>query len=196
MDKPFKELRFTRSRQAVTFVTAGMACLGITGGLVILWWQRTDPPSLWWGVPTLLLAWASLRLAVHLTRHAYLLLSPIGIEIFPFFRPAQHMQLFSWGEIRDAEVSGDRRWLTLTLAGYEDSKVIITLDPVKIPARELLAKAVDGIRKKREEAAAAGTGAPPVGVEGQAVVADAEPKGEVRDADESGPASSPAARPL
>jgi hypothetical protein len=147
---PFKELRFTRSQQAVTFVIAGVVCVSIAGGLLVLYFSKVNGPnSPWWALLPLTAAWASFRLAAHLTRHAFLLLSPIGIEIFPFFRPAQNMTLFSWGEIQHAEVSPDTRLLTLTLAGYTDSKVIISLDPVKPGSRPLLAKAIAGVMEKR-----------------------------------------------
>lgn len=149
-DKPFQELRFTRSRQALTFVIAGVICISLTAGLVLLWWWRVnDPPSIWWAMLPMTAAWACFRLAAHLARHAYLLLSPIGIEIFPFFRPAQNMQLISWGEIQHAEVSPDARLLTLTLAGCQDAKVIISLDPMPPAARRLLAKAIAGVMEKR-----------------------------------------------
>lgn len=152
MGKPFKELRFTRARQAVTFVVAGVLFLCVAGGLLLLWWQRTDHPPAWWlALFPLALSWVCFRVAVQHTRHAYLLLSPIGIEIFPFFRPAQNMQLFSWAEIQHAEVSPDQRLLTLTLAGYQDAKVIISLDPVKLASRPLLAKAIGGVMEKRTE---------------------------------------------
>lgn len=150
MEKAFKELRFTRSRQAVTFVIAGVVFLCLAGGLLALWsWGVNNPLSLWWALLPLIAAWGCLRLAARLTRHAYLLLSPIGIEIFPFIRPAQNMQLFSWGEIQHAGVSDDGRLLTLTLAGYEDAKVIISLDPIKERTRPLLKKAVEGVMERR-----------------------------------------------
>jgi hypothetical protein len=102
-----------------------------------------------WVLLPLAAAAGCFRLAVHLTRHAFLLLSPLGIEIFPFFRPAQQMQLFSWGEIAQAEVTEGDRLLILTLAGYEDAKVIIGLDPIPHRARPLLRKAVEGVMERR-----------------------------------------------
>jgi hypothetical protein len=156
MEKPFKELRFTRSRQAVTFVITGVVFAGLAAAVVLLWRQRVEnPPSLWWAVPPGLLAWGCLRLALHLTRHAFLLLSPIGIEVFPFFRPAQHMQLFSWGEIAQAEVTLGDQLLVLKFAGYENAGVVISLSPVKKSTRPLLRKAIEGVMSKRAEAAAA-----------------------------------------
>jgi hypothetical protein len=148
MEKPFKELRFTRSRQAVTFVIAGIIFLCAAAGVLILGWQRLSAlPSVWWALIPITGAWASFRIAVHLARHAYLLLSPIGIEVFPFFRPAQNMRLFTWGEIQHAEVSGDLRLLTLNLPG--EAKVFISLDPLKPAARPLLAKAIAGVMEKK-----------------------------------------------
>jgi len=162
MEKPFKELRFTRSRQAVTFVIAGAILFGVAGGILVLWWQRLDyRPAIWWALLPTVASWGCFRLAVHLTRHAFLLLSPIGIEIFPFFRPAQNMQLFSWGEIKHAEVDDGQRLLVLTLAGYEDAKVIISLAPIKPGARSLLAKAITGVMEKRTEGSASIPQEPP-----------------------------------
>ena len=150
MSPPFKELRFTRSRQAVTFAITGVLFLCLSAALLALWfWRVNSPLSIWWALLPMLGAWASFRVAVHLTRHAFLLLSPLGIEIFPFFRPAQNMQLFSWGEIAAAEVSDDDRLLILTLAGYTDAKVIISLDPVALHSRPLLRKAITGVMEKR-----------------------------------------------
>src|SRR5438105_262220 len=108
MDKPFKELRFTRSQQAVTFVIAGVVFVSVAGGLLVLWFSRVSGPnSPWWALLPITAAWLCFRLAAHLTKHAFLLLSPLGIEIFPFFRPSQNMRLISWGEIHHAEVSAD-----------------------------------------------------------------------------------------
>lgn len=88
MEKPFKELRFTRSQQAVTFVIAGVVFVSIAGGLLVLWFSRVSGPnSPWWALIPLTVAWFCFRLAVHLTKHAFLLLSPIGIEVFPFSGP-------------------------------------------------------------------------------------------------------------
>jgi hypothetical protein len=147
---PFKELRFTRARQAVTFVIAGVVLLGVAGALYYLWWwHRPDRPG-WMGLAVLVpmvLSWASLRTAARLARHAYLLLSPIGIEIFPFFRPAQNMQLVSWTEIQHAEVTPGHRLLKLDLTG--GGGIFLTLAPLRPAARALLAKAIAGVMEKR-----------------------------------------------
>jgi hypothetical protein len=154
---PFKELRFTRSRQAVTFVIAGVVFLCAAGALLLWWLQWVDRPRWLWlaALVPLALAWGCLRAAVLMTRHAYLLLSAIGVEIFPLFRPSQNMQLVSWTEIEHAEVSADHRLLTLCLAG--GGKIFISLDPVKHTTRPLLARAVEGVMEKRALQAAAQT---------------------------------------
>jgi Tol biopolymer transport system component len=54
-------------------------------------------------------------------------------------------------------LSPDGRWLTLTLAGYEDAKVILTLDPIPARARPLLLRAVLGVMEKRQPAAKTAT---------------------------------------
>ena len=91
----------------------------------------------------------NLRTAASMTRHAYLLLSPVGVEIFPFWKPVDNFQLLPWGTIAAGEFSPDDRWLTLTLAGYDDVKVILTLDPIPPKARPLLKKAILGVMEKR-----------------------------------------------
>jgi hypothetical protein len=146
---PFKELRFTRSRQAVTFVIAGVVFLCLAGAVALWWVQWVDRPGWLWllALVPLVLSWACLRSAASMTRHAYLLLSPIGVEIFPFFRPTQNMQLVSWTEIEHAEVPPDLRVLILSLTG--GGKIFISLDPVKLSARPLLQRAVSGVMEKR-----------------------------------------------
>ncbi len=153
MNAPEKELRFTRAQQAVVFWGLGLALLLAAVGLGVLsWWQLRRPPPWWVSLIPLGLGVGSFALAWRLTRHAYLLLSPVGVEIFPFWKPVEHFQLLPWGSIADASFSPEDRWLTLTLAGYEDAKVILTLDPIRPKARLLLKKAVLGVMEKRASA--------------------------------------------
>jgi hypothetical protein len=148
---PFQELRFTRSRQAVTFVIAGVVFLCLAAAAMLWWFQWVERPGWLWlaALAPTLLSWACLRSAVSMTRHAYLLLSPIGIEIFPFLRPARNMQLVSWSEIAHAAVTPDHRMLELSLTG--GGKIFITLAPVKRSAVPLLKKAVCGVMEKRAD---------------------------------------------
>ena len=145
-----KELRFTRARQAIPFAIGGAVCLGLAGVLFALSRVPGDTPMPWqWALLPLLGAWGGFWLARHLTKHAYLLLSPIGIEIFPFYRPSLHMQLISWSEIKDARISEGEKFLTLQYVGCEDAGVVISLAPLSNAARGLLVKAITGVMKKR-----------------------------------------------
>lgn len=142
---PEKELRFTRARQAVPFWIAGAVC---SGAVVILLATATKrdinpflPHPLWALVPAVFALLCG-RLAWHLTRHAYLILSPLGVEIFPFFRPSRCMTLVAWQEIAHAEVSDDFTRLTLHHNPGMTSGVHLSLKPMTPQLRPLLAKAV------------------------------------------------------
>ncbi len=157
MKSPEKELRFTRARQAVVFWVAGLIlALASVGVAILSWWQLENPPPWWLAAFPCAMAAGSFWLAGRLTRHAYVLLSPVGVEIFPFWKPVDQFQLLPWGSIEAADFSPDRRWLTLTLAGYEDAKVILTLDPIPVQARPLLIRAVEGVMAHRQPAASEG----------------------------------------
>ncbi len=86
----------------------------------------------------------SIRLAINLTRHAYLILTPLGIEIFPFFRPAAGMTLVAWQEVAAAEVDAAITRLTLHYDAAKTSGIHLSLRPVRTDRRDLLAKAVIG----------------------------------------------------
>jgi len=143
--EPQKELRFTRAGQALIFGIAAAVC--VTVGLVFFSVApyRADIPELphpaWGFVPigiAMLLAW----LAVHCAKHAYLLLSPIGVEIFPFFRPATNMQVIPWAQIAAADIDDSR--LTLHFSAEKTSGIHLSLSPIAKDRRELLARAIQG----------------------------------------------------
>jgi hypothetical protein len=101
------------------------------------------PHPAWAAVP-LVLALVMARVAVRLTRHAYLILTPLGIEIFPFFRPAAGMRLVTWQEIHHAEVDEKSTRLTLHHDPEKTSGIHLSLTPIRADRRSLLAKAVLG----------------------------------------------------
>ncbi len=144
---PAKELRFTRSGQAGLFwVSAAMlASVGITI-LATAIYRDINPrlPHPAWALVPLALALVMARLAVGLTRHAYLILTPLGIEIFPFFRPAAGMRLVVWQEIAHAEVNEKTTVLTLHHDSGKTSGIHLSLTPIRADRRTLLAKAVIG----------------------------------------------------
>lgn len=142
-----KELRFTRSGQAPVFwLLAAVAFSTATTLLATAAYRDVNPalPHPAWALLPLVSAMGALRLAVHLTRHAYLILSPVGIEVFPFFRPAANMEVFPWGGISDAEMDAGKRMLTLHFNAEKTSGVHLSLAPIRRDRRAFLEKAVLG----------------------------------------------------
>ena len=147
IQSPEKELRFTRSGQATLFwlAAAVTAAVGITL-LLSSFYRHINPelPHPAWAFLPLSLAVLMARAAVFLTRHAYLILTPLGIEIFPFFRPSSGMALITWQEIDHAEVDAKISRLTLHRNTEESSGIHLSLRPIRADRRTLLAKAVIG----------------------------------------------------
>lgn len=142
-----KELRFTRSGQAVGFWIA--AAVSAIAALILfaVSFHRQDNPVLphpAWALPPLLVSYALARLAIRLTRHAYLILTPLGIEVFPFLRPAQGMQSVYWCEIDSVEVSEKGLRLTLHFNAGKSAGIHLSLRPVNSKRRDLLLRAVEG----------------------------------------------------
>jgi hypothetical protein len=147
VSEPQKELRFTRSGQATGFCVAGAVLVGIGVTILATGFYRDINPELphpAWALGTFLLALGAFWTASHLTRHAYLILTPLGLEIFPFFRPAKGMRLLTWQEIAAAEVDQRRKWLTLHFNPDRTAGMHLSLRPVRRKLRGLLATAVLG----------------------------------------------------
>lgn len=145
--EPEKELRFTRSGQAVQFCVLGAVFAGVAVTLVATGCYREINPDLphpAWAVPGFVLAAGCFWLAWHLAKHAYLILSPLGLEIFPFFRPSKDMRIVMWQEIVGADVDDRERWLTLHFNAEKTSGMHLSMRPVRRKLRSLLAKAVLG----------------------------------------------------
>ncbi len=143
--EPGKELRFTRAGQAVWVCLLGAVMVGVGVTLVATGMYRdVNPlvPHALWGVPFFVLGVGCFLLARHLTRHAYLILSPMGLEVFPFFRPASGMQLVMWQEVVAAEVDEREVWLTLHFNEERTAGIHLTMRPIRKKVRCLLAKAV------------------------------------------------------
>jgi hypothetical protein len=143
--EPQKELRFTRAGQALPFMI--LAAVAFMAALVffLLAPYRADHPVLphpAWGVLPLVLAVVLVRVAWRCARHAYILLSPIGVEIIPFFRPAAGMQVIPWAQIVAAEVDDSR--LTLHFTEEKTAGIHLSLAPLSKDRRELLARAIRG----------------------------------------------------
>ncbi|WP_411825894.1 hypothetical protein [Luteolibacter sp. AS25] len=145
--EPQKELRFTRSGQAVLYCVTGAVLVGVAVTILATGIYREINPGLphpAWAIPCLVMAGACWWLAWHLTKHAYLILTPLGLEIFPFFRPAKGMQLITWTEIKGADVDERERWLTLHFNENRTAGMHLSLFPVRRKLRGLLSRAVLG----------------------------------------------------
>jgi len=144
---PDQELRFTRAGQAVLFwvLAAVFSAAAVTLAATAIY-RDINPqlPHPAWALAPLALALLAARLAVRLTRHAYLILTPLGIEIFPFFRPAAGMHLVVWQEMAAAEVNAATTVLTLHHDAARTSGIHLSLKPIRADRRALLAKAVIG----------------------------------------------------
>lgn len=140
-----KELRFTRAGQAVGFwiVAAVLVMTALVFVLVSPYRaEHAELPHPAWGLIPLGFAAFAIRLAIRCTRHAYLILSPIGVEIFPLFRPESGMQLVAWAQIDSMEI--DDRRLTLHYNPEKTAGLHLSLQPITRNGRKLLTAAIQG----------------------------------------------------
>ena len=147
VQSPEKELRFTRSGQAVIFclLAAMFAGTAVTLGLTSLY-RDINPalPHPAWMLLPIVAAIFLLRMAMRMTRHAYLILTPMGVEIFPLWRPEQGMRLVLWQEIDAVEFDERMTHMTLHFDAAKTSGVHVSLRPIRAGLREALAKVVRG----------------------------------------------------
>lgn len=142
--EPHKELRFTRAAQAQTFWISGAVFLALAVLLTVTW--ATGHPSFSWWMPLLPLAITGLffRLALHCTRHAYLILTPLGVEIFPLRDPAKNLHLIYWTEVQGADFNESLTTLKIHHDQEKTSGVVLSLTPILETQRPLLKKAIEG----------------------------------------------------
>lgn len=153
VSEPEKELRFTRSGQAAQFCILGAVLAGVAVTIAATGYYRPINPEVphpAWAIPCFALAGGCFWLARHLTKHAYLILSPLGLEIFPFFRPAKGMQVVMWQEISAADIDERERWLTLHFNAEKTSGMHLSLRPIRRKWRGLLIKAIQGRVQRKQ----------------------------------------------
>lgn len=144
---PEQEIRFTRARQArVFFVSAALSLLAIFLGICcVLLPEPFGAPELqefWWAlIPLSLLFLISWHFARHCIKHAYLILTPLGIEIFPFFKAKKNLQLIYWSEIHAIDLKDEM--LTIHLNVEKTQGLVITLKPISTSLYPLLQRALD-----------------------------------------------------
>jgi hypothetical protein len=112
--------------------------------------ENPELPHSLWALPCVVLAAACFWLTRHMAKHAYLILTPLGLEIFPLYRPAKNLNLVLWQEIIEAEISQDGKWLTLHFNADKTAGLHLSLSPVARKLRSLLAKAVLGRVSRRD----------------------------------------------
>ena len=153
---PEKEVRFTRAGQGRALMVVAALMLALSLGLWVLATQGTEfePPRLqgylWTALLPLPVAWWLTRLAVRCIRHAYLIFTPLGLEIFPLFRPDKSMQLLVWSGIAGLEWDEPGRKLVLHFNEEKSAGVIVALTPILPAQRELLRTLVVSLQQQRQ----------------------------------------------
>lgn len=143
VQNPEKELRFTRAGQSMIFWVLAAVLVGGAVTLVASGYYRHINPALphpLWAMIPLTLGWLVARMAMHMTRHAYLILTPLGVEIFPLIRAEKNMRVIYWQEIAGMDLEGSR--LTLHFDAEKSGGVHLTLRPIPKLKRDLLVHAL------------------------------------------------------
>lgn len=140
--EPHKELRFTRAGQAQGFYITGAVFITLTVFILITWLMGHPSFRCWMLAPPAAISFGFIHLALHCTRHAYLILTPLGVEVFPLWKPEKNLLLIYWTEIESAEIEDSR--LKLHRNQQKTSGVVISIKPILKCHRALLAKAIRG----------------------------------------------------
>ena len=144
INEPHKEIRFTRGAQASLFGILAAVSGGSSIFLLIFSLNTgTTPMACLWALAPASISLIFFRLSLRCIRHAYLIMTPIGIEIFPFFKPQDNLRVIYWSEISQVEIDQSNR-LLIHLSGDPPSGIIASLKPLLSRQRDLLAEAIDG----------------------------------------------------
>jgi hypothetical protein len=153
---PEKEVRFTRAAQGRLLLVLVAVMFSLSLGLWVLATQGTEfePPRLhgfgWVAALPLMIGWFLARLAMRCIRHAYLIFTPLGLEIFPLFRPEKTMQLLLWSEIAELEYDARKDLLLLHFSAEKSAGVIVSLAPILPAQRALLRTLVESLQQRRQ----------------------------------------------
>lgn len=146
--EPEKEIRFTRSAQASTFFFLGAICTMIAIGILfneyVNWgpWHA-DFKAYWWlSLIPLVPAAIFFRIGIHCVRHAYIILTPMGVELFPFWKPQKNLQVIFWSDIDHAEFND--HLMTLHYNEEETGGIVSSLKPIGKANYPLLETAING----------------------------------------------------
>ena len=148
-------MRFTRAAQGRFFLVITAVLIAISLGLWVLATQGTEfeAPRLkgyaWTALLPMPLVLFLLRVAVRCIRHAYLIFTPLGIEIFPLFRPEKYMTLITWQEISLVDVDLPTKRMVLHHNVEKSSGIVLSLRPILPAQQRLLAHAMQTLMQKR-----------------------------------------------
>lgn len=87
--------------------------------------------------------------AVNCVRHAFIILTPLGIEVFPFWFPSKNLQVIYWTEIDNALVTEDMKTLEIQCEG--GAKVFVALAPITVDRLPYLKRAIEGRMDQAKE---------------------------------------------
>ncbi|MDB4647896.1 hypothetical protein OAF22_01325 [bacterium] len=141
--EPHKELRFTRAGQAQGFIV--IAAVSFAFFLLIgLTWFMGHPTFTWWmALPFLILSALLTRLSAYCAQHAYLILTPLGMEIFPLIKPHKNLNLVYWAQIIDADFNEELTALKLHFNEDQTAGIILSLKAISAKKRPLLKRALE-----------------------------------------------------
>ena len=149
-----KEIRITRAKQsAQIFLAASIsAALAVaSASSMFTHWGPNDPDFrsyIWLALVPLSIALLLTRAALHCLRHAFVILTPLGIEVFPLWRPSKTHQLIYWSELDHCDFN--QRRLTLHFDKEETSGVVLSLSPLTKQQISLLRKAIQSRTMSKE----------------------------------------------
>lgn len=154
--EPEKELRFTRAAQGQMFFACAVVVFAAAMGVFILstqdWGIEAPPLKGWWwlSVVGIMLCGILFRLGLRCIRHAYIILSPLGVELFPFFKAKDNLQVIYWSQVADADFTHGAKRLVLHFTEEKKSGVVVSLRPIPVRSRHLLEEAILGVMEKRD----------------------------------------------
>ena len=146
--EPEKEIRFTRSTQATLFFFLGslstMICIGTLFNEFVNWGPSHPSFKAYWWLSLIALIPAAIffRIGVHCARHAYIILTPMGLEIFPFWKPEKNLQVVFWSDIDHAEFKEHQ--MILHFNKEETGGIVSSLKPIGKNNYPFLQKAING----------------------------------------------------
>jgi len=92
-------------------------------------------------LPCLTVLFFSVRMARRCLKRAYLIFSPVGVEIFPWKKPEQNLDVVMWAEINHMEVKNE--YLYLHFNPQKTAGKVISLKPILKRQHALIQRIVE-----------------------------------------------------